>query len=488
MGEHYLRVEGVNLRNFLEDTQDLSTIRGGSLLLLHAVNELGRQTFCGVTLKPVSTGASVGLYAFDMEGAGGATAEDVVNEVLEWLNNHTALRHASFVVDTVPARGDAVFREDLETLIAKNRWQQMRAPTVAVPGGKAEGPCYLDRVRPAPTPGTGNKLGGKWISESVAQRRDYGIGQKQNFYEGILGGRSVSTLFAWDFEHIGSESERRRGPLANKIAVIYVDGNEFGKHQQDLCTTPEWQTQFDAQLKEKRQEFLKSFLDSCVIPDQDAFLHWEQKQDYYRMETLLWGGDEFLLVVPAWRGWEALQFFFQAAAGWDVTIGEGEEAVTRPLTHAAGLVFCNMKSPIHRATALAHRLCESAKRDRARSLFAYQALESFDALPDNVEAYRASGLCGAPAEALLLEGTRMGEVAKGLAELKDAEFPRRKLFDLARGRLRGEDESAFLAGLPPEAQTAAERLISPLNGAARWHHVAELWDYAGKGGETRWLL
>ena len=36
----YLRVEAVNLSHFINDTNDLSTIRGGSLLLLEAMEKV----------------------------------------------------------------------------------------------------------------------------------------------------------------------------------------------------------------------------------------------------------------------------------------------------------------------------------------------------------------------------------------------------------------------------------------------------------------
>ena len=43
---YFLRVEGVNLGNFVNDTDDLATIRGGSLLLLESMtcveNEINR--------------------------------------------------------------------------------------------------------------------------------------------------------------------------------------------------------------------------------------------------------------------------------------------------------------------------------------------------------------------------------------------------------------------------------------------------------------
>jgi len=40
MSKYYLRMEGVNLNNFVYETQDLSTIRGSGLLLLKAVDDL----------------------------------------------------------------------------------------------------------------------------------------------------------------------------------------------------------------------------------------------------------------------------------------------------------------------------------------------------------------------------------------------------------------------------------------------------------------
>jgi hypothetical protein len=61
MTEYYLRLEGVNLANFVYDTQDLSTVRGGSLILLDGVKwlEAHAKTVSGVSkFQRISTGAS----------------------------------------------------------------------------------------------------------------------------------------------------------------------------------------------------------------------------------------------------------------------------------------------------------------------------------------------------------------------------------------------------------------------------------------------
>ena len=61
MPEYVLRVEGVNFADVIDDTDDLSTRRGGGLLVLNASAQLLETV--GATLRsrlqPVATGASV---------------------------------------------------------------------------------------------------------------------------------------------------------------------------------------------------------------------------------------------------------------------------------------------------------------------------------------------------------------------------------------------------------------------------------------------
>src|SRR5438105_6055568 len=101
MTRFYVRVEGVNLSNFVYETQDLSTIRGGSLLLLEAVGavEDWLRSKCG-RVDPISTGASSGL--FDCE-ADGMTAEEVCGFVRGELGKHPDFRHATIAVDALAA-------------------------------------------------------------------------------------------------------------------------------------------------------------------------------------------------------------------------------------------------------------------------------------------------------------------------------------------------------------------------------------------------
>ncbi|MBW2739142.1 MAG: hypothetical protein JRE64_09920 [Deltaproteobacteria bacterium] len=99
MGDYYLRVEAVNLDNFVYDTNDISTIRGGSFLLLDTVNRLESAHDLKGLLEKVSTGASAGLFRII-----GNDPDDVKKRVKDYLNKKTE-GHATFVVDTIDGTG-----------------------------------------------------------------------------------------------------------------------------------------------------------------------------------------------------------------------------------------------------------------------------------------------------------------------------------------------------------------------------------------------
>src|SRR5690348_15591354 len=98
MTDFLLRLEGVNLANYIEDTQDLSTVRGGGLQLLNASAKAGE--ILGTRGRALIEGASIGLF----EVTATEDAEGVRKEVAEGLA--TALPHATFVVDVVEGDGD----------------------------------------------------------------------------------------------------------------------------------------------------------------------------------------------------------------------------------------------------------------------------------------------------------------------------------------------------------------------------------------------
>jgi hypothetical protein len=196
----YLRVEGVNLKHFVYDTNDLSTIRGGGLLLLDAMDDI-RKHF---GLDAISTGASSGLFTLRSVDAEGA--RHMRDRVTEYLDRDAKWRHATFVVDVLK---DNDFNIAREGLLALNRWRQMRSPTLAVPSDQAAtDACACDRVRPAAGPGrqardSGQKNEGR-ISRSVSVRRGYGVDNKRRAFYAERAGIDEQDLpyFVNDFDEL----------------------------------------------------------------------------------------------------------------------------------------------------------------------------------------------------------------------------------------------------------------------------------------------
>ncbi len=138
-------------------------------------------------------------------------------------------------------------------------------------------------------------------------RSEYGRGQKRGkFYKDRT---NLDLKFTSDLQELSSDPAQ--GILNGKIAVIYVDGNKFGDIARN-CINSEEQTQFDQQLREGQNAILKTLLEEANINEL-----WKYKdknnEEKTRLETLLWGGDELIWVVPAWLGWYTLNLFFKQA-------------------------------------------------------------------------------------------------------------------------------------------------------------------------------
>lgn len=248
MGEYLLHVEALNHDYFIFDTDDLSTIRGGSLLLLDAVEEEAERALAMYKPRRISSGASAGLFAFE---AVDDAAKDVAEELRRHLATHTRYEHATFAVAIAPLSGS--FSAVREKLLAEIRWQQMRQPALSLAGdlfsGAAKGACEADGARPGLIPNTTEKgaIGEheRGHSLSVFHRRAHGRERKQGFYGAQLkrycpdnaaaAAAIVERDFASDFADIAdwkNQQHTRESPpknLVNKIAVLYFDGNKFSR-------------------------------------------------------------------------------------------------------------------------------------------------------------------------------------------------------------------------------------------------------------------
>ncbi len=453
--EFYLRVEGVNLANFIFDTMDLSTARGGGLLLLEAINQIEAEFKSKV--QAISTGASSGLFSFTATRL--EKAKELLQQVVNFLNQDERFKQATFVVDILPVGQN--FTVDKEKLLALNRWQQVQSPTVVFPKShkKFDRPiCSIDHIRPVAQKGPENEM----ISESVYQRRQYGRQEKQAFYKRQTGLGHLPA-FVTDLDKLSTDE--KRGNLHHKIAVIYLDGNGFGQIQQKICQGAEALRDFDQQIKEYRRLFLHDLLNETI--DKEPWIY-EHK---HRLEILLWGGDEILLVVPAWLGWWTLDYFFTKSKEWKFR--------DHQLTHAAGLVFCHHNAPIHQITSLAKQLGDLAKNKkdgRKANYVAYQVLESFDYAGNNLKEFRNQqcGQSGLTSDDLVIPGDLMGQALLAMDPIKRA-IPKGRVYAIVQAhaeQLMREGE----AHLKVTAPEYFEKLRACF-GDAFWVHLIELWDY-----------
>lgn len=227
------------------------------------------------------------------------------------------------------------------------------------------------------------------LSYSVYKRWQQGIKLKQNYYfkENVI--KDSDELKEYNFSNHFEDLAKNPyySKLDGKIAVIYMDGNGFSKIQKALLESVSGdgqenkQKEIDSKIQNCRAEFLCDLLKEMVDKTPNSgFNHAVQLQDEkktIRFETLLWGGDEMLFVLPAWLGFEFIQYFFDKTQHWKIDEYQ--------LTHAAGLVFCSAKTPIANIRNLAQSLAETVKESefrgksgREQNAWSYMILESID--------------------------------------------------------------------------------------------------------------
>jgi len=543
MGNYLLRIEAVNLEQITDDTDQLSVIRGGSWQALagakafqetpislqplaeptspsfwrRLLGRLGLASTPRLASQPIkaeniAVGASVGLYRVDLpEESGTDAAETCAATVAEHLRERYP--HHTFVVDLEPLPpGDEGFSKAHEMLIARNRFRQLQQLTLALPEGLhpeggVEGPCRWDDLRPASTE-IERKLGATGrtekvpVSASAKDRFDAGKGEeKKKFLHEQSGIEDLD--YTNDFEELatGFDHDYR---LDNKLAVLYFDGNGFGSIQ-DGCKSPQELHAFDEHIRGCRKALLAKLLNRLRGDDDDpdAFFHRKPKsgaggeaEKVLRFELLLWGGDEILFVVPAWKGLDALLTFYEASRDW--TWGD------RTLTHAGALIFCHHKTPIARMTALARELAgrvKERKDGRKRNLFDYLILESVDFPAEPLGHYLAAHyrhLAGSRRPLSPVTGGR--DLLRELAALRDAEaLPRGKLHEGALDLIVEPGEVELLQKrlvalektLTADEETAKATLVLKTHLASllpeqepawQWLHLAEFWDYLAPRG------
>ncbi|HMP75081.1 MAG TPA: hypothetical protein PKE12_02180 [Kiritimatiellia bacterium] len=494
MARVFVRVEGVNMDAFIFSTRSLSVIRGAGLTLLDAAKKVAESPgpLCSYRVDVISKGASMGLFRIEAD----KNLETLRKDVQDWLVGRYP--HATFVVDAAPVDDNASFRVQQESLLAANRWRQAMGGSFSFPeqntseATKGYFADALEGLQPADESIPAPKDKGGYLSRPVKSLLEKGRMDRQWFYADCSGAQQeILPLFTDNFEEI-AEAEN---PLKNKMAVFYADGNGFGKIQRRHCQTVDAQKDWDKQVQAHRRAFLTDFINEQLIGRKDDW----QRDGKARFETLMWGGDEMIFVMPATLGWRFASFFFKEF--------ENKKFEGSPLTYTAALVFCHHHAPIERIKDLSKNgLAEFAKGvDRGRHQLITLALESYDSLGEDAEAglqrrYQTHFdlkhlILHAPPNVPNLHAmlASMAALRSGLRD-EGSGFARSQLRALVH-RLLGMKTGdaarmAALAVTEPGAAGYAFRNcrqqdslkqwadLFPASPLAAWIHLEELWDYA----------
>ncbi len=446
MPEYVMRVEGVNFAATITDTQNLSCIRGASLAFLHAgqrmewlLSQQDGVSHCVTIFK----GASQAAFRFRANETAATEAVNRIRQALETegddADSHLKvlklaagaadskewegaipLAHLSFVVDVVEAGNsdDAAIDTALALVEARNHAHQYQSLTVRLPkmdrSERAQWPDDLGRILPAdskiwlppdsvtPLPGEDepkpdDKAQKTKMSRSVAARRHYGRHMRQFFYQSELDRDFKEIRFTDSIESICDHAPLDvPEAIRNKIAIVSIDGNKFGKIRDELALTmgkANAVKHFSERLRILHRELLTQIMDRLIGLQGDGdretmkrgWVYVEKKNGRaLRFETLRWAGDDIVWVVPSWLAFWLIEAFFTLSRSWAID--------QHPLTHAAGIVLCDRKTPIRQATAMADKLVKRAKsvldKNRQCNVVQVEVFESADLPVDGNDDHR----------------------------------------------------------------------------------------------------
>lgn len=367
-----LRYEASDFENSLFDSSQLSAIRGASLTFLYSWRIVERliSVHAGKSARTIYAGASQGAFCFE------ATEEEARRlkaEVIAALAKPDAdtgcHQHMAYVVGM--AEGD-----DQAALIRAEALCNAAAAQSAFPALPA---FRRDQTKPGERRDPRPALPGKKVSAAIEDRAEFGRRQRQIFYRKFLDEGSDGPNFDFSdefeeitqgagrlFQRISGETETlSKLPLSlhNKMAVFFADGNAFGKHRDraiDRAKDLSGLTKLSADLVKHQQELLKAITawlqEHYQSDEENAWFAYDRRDGILRarFETLMWGGDEMLFVLPSWLAFDFAELFFSTVKDWTV---DGN-----PLTFSAGMVICDRKTPISQAKTVAEDLSNASKK------------------------------------------------------------------------------------------------------------------------------
>lgn len=472
MPTYYFHVEAVNFDTSVYDTNDISTIRGGSFVLLDIMNQLSNM----FNLTDVGSAASVGLYKFQAKND--TDAENLVKETIDFLTK-TAGNFSTFTYSFMSEGNLSNYKEIIQTLSTRSRWRQYQQLSLVLPGIENKGfECQLDGVRPA-TEVMSLENKELFISDAVFTRREKGKVLRNKLYEYLLGVGKYK--YTNDLESLSSRPYHQN--LDGKIAFINIDGNRFGQIREKMCTTETELIEFQRYIQNIRTNALNNILKKITAEDQKPNRTVEGE---IRIETLLWGGDEIELIVPAWDGIEILKTLFE--------VSKDLHYRNQYITHSAGIVFCHHNTPILQVRRMAKQLCNLVKTtlpirindfDNNANRFAFVSL---DQVSTTIQELLISTHLSAEPRDFVIPASELNMIIENMVMIKQI-LPKGKLHEIIAILMRNADKeildkvlNKFIKQLNHTQrifiQTALDQILG--KNYMRWFLIADLWPYIGE--------
>lgn len=163
----------------------------------------------------------------------------------------------------------------------------------------------------------------------------------------------------------GKKLTRDAAVFGSKLAAVYLDLNGIGNHVRGMRgdLTPSMYRHFSARLR----EVMKAAAGEAITQVARNLTGMADKEGRLPLRPILLGGDDFLVLTHPSQALELVRIFqesLQRASSHDKALADLDLRGRTPshLTVSAGIAVVHAKTPFHVANALAHELCDEAKR------------------------------------------------------------------------------------------------------------------------------
>lgn len=475
--KYLIQIEALNINNYVYDTDDISTIRGGSMLLKDAIDEV-KKKMCidDPVLKPVSTGASIGIFSTVNELNAETDAEDIIVTALGICRDVS--HDTTFGAACVKRNGD--FKKELDSLQIEIRKKQYRHTTYNLPEEVEESRqhCSLDGVRPA-VKEVKNK---GFLSYLTDYRREKGISLKKKELNEIIQ-HSSEVNFTWELNELAAHPDGTSNTLNNKICYIHFDGNAFGMIKDKYCITDDKMGEYDQKIQDHQKDILANYIITRLKHDDFSF------GGKAHIEVLLWGGDECDIILPAWKGFDFLEFFMDKNRNINKLNVPDMGAI--PLTYGMGAVFCHRTSPLLQIRKLAQDLADKVKgkvknndkpplSTESGDAVHYLVLETNDMITSSLDKFTDTYYPSGVFDGLMITSGEVEDIVDTIGAYKKA-FPRNKLYDIIKTIFANDLKKAEKTYDSACKRSQSKNLLTWKDFSELNHRklflVTDLWDY-----------